>query len=306
MNGGKSKMRSESIDEVVLVKYLLGNLSESDQVKVEDRAFADADYLAALEASEADLIDNYVRGGLSQADRRAFEGQFLTSPNRRSKVEFARALARVAAESTDIQRPVSRQTFISLIRAWSPPLRFATAFAAVICIAGPLWLLLQNAAMRSRIAILENQRHNLETSQQALRRQLDEEQGRAAQSQKQQPTGIAPAVAALVLLPGLSRAETAAEELVLSPSAQIAHIEIQLEARDDYPRYRVELRTRRGEDVLSRGNLPRRRTTTGYAVSFDVPASALAAGEYELSLKGVTGSQAAVDIGYYYFGVRKQ
>ena len=92
-------MRSERADEKLLVKYLLGNLSEEEQVQVEDRAFADADYLGALEAAEADLIDAYVRGELSQSDRRGFERRFLTSPQRRSKVEFARALATIAAES---------------------------------------------------------------------------------------------------------------------------------------------------------------------------------------------------------------
>ena len=304
MNGGKSKMRSESIDEAVLVKYLLGNLSESDQAKVEDRVFADADYLAALEASEADLIDTYVRGGLSQPDRRAFEQRFLTSPNRRSRVEFARALARVAAESTEHQPQAAQRTFSSLIHGWSPALRFASAFAAVICIAGASWLIFQNAAMRSRMGIFESQRRDLETREQELRRQLAEEQSRV---QRQQPSANrVPAVVALMLVPGISRSETRVEQLVLPPSAQIAQIAIQLEARDYYPRYRAELRTRRGEDVLTQGNLPRRRTGTRYAVAFDVPTSALASGEYELSLKGIAGDGAAVDIGYYYFSVRKQ
>ena len=167
--------------------------------------------------------------------------------------------------------------------------------------------MVQNMAMRSRMAVLESQRHDLETREQGLRRQLGEEHSGnlAAQRQPQQSTSGAFAVASLVLVPGLSRAETRVEALVLTPSAQIAHIEIQLEARDDYPRFRAELRTRRGEEVLTRSNLPRHRTNTGYAVSFDVPTSALAAGEYELSLKWVD-HQAVVDIGYYYFGVRKQ
>jgi hypothetical protein len=38
----------------------------------------------------------------------------------------------------------------------------------------------------------------------------------------------------------------------------------------------------------------------------DVPSSALAAGEYELALKGLTPNQPESDIGYYYFAVRKQ
>jgi len=303
-------MRSERVDEVLLVKYLLGNLSEMEEVQVEDRAFADADYLGALEAAEADLIDSYVRGALSQPERRSFEQRFLTSPKRRSKVEFARALAKVTTESTVPELPTSRRGLIRLIRGWNPMLRFAAGVAAMICIAGPLWLVFHNAEMRSRMTVLESQQREFAKREHELRRQLAEEQSAAgmlaAQRRQQQLTGAAFPVPSLFLLPGLSRAETRVEQLVLTPSAQIAHIEIQLEARDNYPRFRAELRTRRGEEILTRGNLPRRRTSTGYAVSLDVPASALSAGGYELSLKGFANDQAVVNIGYYYFGVRKQ
>ena len=46
-------MRSERVDEMLLVRYLLGDLTEEEQAQVEDRAFEDAEYLGALEA-EAD------------------------------------------------------------------------------------------------------------------------------------------------------------------------------------------------------------------------------------------------------------
>jgi hypothetical protein len=59
------------------------------------------------------LIDTYVRGGLLESDRRAFERQFLNSTNRRRKVEFARALAVVAAGSLVPRqtRPSPRELF---------------------------------------------------------------------------------------------------------------------------------------------------------------------------------------------------
>src|SRR5436305_14897182 len=102
-------MRMGSVDETLLVQYLLGKLSEEKQAQVEDRAFADTDYRAALEAAEADLIDEYVRGELPPADRRSFESLFLASPQRRTKVEFARALAAVPVKPAPAPaRPRSR------------------------------------------------------------------------------------------------------------------------------------------------------------------------------------------------------
>src|SRR6516225_5119032 len=98
MSTGKSHMPAERIDEVLLRNYLLGKLSEEEQVQVEDRAFSDPEYLVAVEGAEADLIDSYVRGDLQSTDRRIFEGRFLTSPQRRRKVEFAKTLEQVTAE----------------------------------------------------------------------------------------------------------------------------------------------------------------------------------------------------------------
>ena len=300
-------MRSERVDEMLLVRYLLGDLTEEEQVQVEDRAFEDAEYLGALEAAEADLIDSYVRGELSQLERRGFERRFLTSPQRRSKVEFARALAMLAAESNAAglappERRSAGQSFLALIVGWNPVFQFAAGTAALICVTGGSWLMVQNAAMRSRVAALEARSRALESREQGLRNEL------VAHSQKQPSQAAAPpapVAASLVFLPGLTRAETRREQLVLSSTAQIAHIEIQLETRDNYPRFRAEIHTLSGEEILIRGNLLRRPTPAGYVVSFDVPASALPTGEYELALRGIAGGQPA-DVGYYYFRVQKQ
>jgi hypothetical protein len=217
-----------------------------------------------------------------------------------------------AAESVSSIRLSAWQSLVSLVRGWNPALQFAAGLAALICVAGASWITIENAAMRSRVAALEAQRRDLEIREQVLRRQLGEEQGRAgslaAQLNQQQSRAGAPPpmIASLVLLPGVSRATRRVDQLVLNPSAQLAHIEIQLEARDVFPRFNAELRTRRGEEALIRSNLARRRGGTGFVVSFDVPASALSAGEYELTLKGVPSDRPAEDIGYYYFSVQKR
>ena len=311
MTAGESQMPSQRGDEPLQVRYLLGNLPEDEQVQVEDRAFADRDYLGALEATEADLIDAYVRGELSQSDRRSFELRFLTSPERRRKVEFARALATIVAESRTPESQASRRPFfMSLFRGWSPVVQFAAGVAALICIAGGAWLVSENAAIRSRVAALEAERRDSEVREQSLRQRLVEEQNRAAalatQSRQPSEAARAPLVASLALMPGLSRAQTRVERLVLSPSVQIARMEIQLEPMDDYPRFRAELRTRSGEEVLSRSNLVGRRSGAGFVVSVDVPASALAAGDYELALKGIAVDHSSQDVGYYYFGVQRR
>ncbi len=305
-------MRTERVDEDFLLKYLLGTLPEEQQVQVEDRALSDAVYREALEAAEADLIDSYVRGELSPSDRRAFEQRFLASPQRRNKVEFARALARVSAEFSGAQalrpnRVFSWHILLSRIGTWNPALQLAGAMAVLLCVTGVSVLIVQNAGMRSRLSTLEAQRRESENREKALRQQLAEEQARAVQQPKQSPaerSGTTPLLASLVFVPGLARAERDVQELALNPSGQLARLEVQLESRDEFPRYRAELRTAAGDEVLIRGNLARYRSAAGFSVSLDVPATALAPGEYELALKGINGGQAS-DIGFYYFRVKR-
>ena len=284
---------------------------------MEDRAFADRDYMGALDAAEADLIDAYVSGELPPADRRAFERRFLTSPQRLGKVEFARALARVTSEAEPVAvrapQPAAWRSWLEPIRLWNPALRLAGAAIAVICVAGGTWLVIENEAMRSRVSVLEAQRRDLELRTNGLKQELSQAQtradGLAAQAQNRPNSSEGPRtplVASLVLMGGVSRAESRVEQLVVDRGAQIAQIKIQLEDRDDYPRFRAELRTRSGKEILALGDLARRRTGEGYMVSMDLPAGILATGEYELTLKGVRDGQEPQDIGYYYFRAVKR
>jgi hypothetical protein len=111
----------------------------------------------------------------------------------------------------------------------------------------------------------------------------------------------------LVFSPGLTRGNGPQAQLTLPPSAQIARFEMPLTMADEYPLYRAALRRRGGEEVLSWSNLRRRRTGSGYGVSVEAPASALAVDDYELALQAAGGDQAApVIIGYYYFRVQRR
>ena len=56
----------------------------------------------------------------------------------------------------------------------------------------------------------------------------------------------------------------------------------------------------------AQGGLSARPVRAGRAVTLNLPASILKAGEYELALKGVTDKGITEDIGYYYFDVLKK
>jgi hypothetical protein len=164
--------------------------------------------------------------------------------------------------------------------------------------------------MRSRVALLEGQQRALESRGADLQKRLASEQQRvgALSAQLEQGKGRSapelPQMASLALLAGISRSAGDSPTLVLKNGAQVARIELQLEPRDDFPRFRAELRTRSGEELLIRSNLVRHRSGAAYSVAFELPASALPSGEYELALKGIA-NDSPQDLGFYYFRVKQ-
>jgi hypothetical protein len=72
--------------------YLLGQLPDSERQAVEERYFANDEWFALLQATEDDLIDDYVRETLTLQDRKAFETAWLTTAQSSERVAFAREL----------------------------------------------------------------------------------------------------------------------------------------------------------------------------------------------------------------------
>ena len=192
-------MPDDPSSEALLVRYLLGDLPDQQQAEIEDRAFSDPEYLRNIQAVESDLIDEYVRGGLSKADRRHFEQRFSASAERRRKIEFARALAavtpefavspevtgstRFAAEAGNRNRvapvPLSwRPAVASLLRGFSAPARYAVAAAAALVLLGVSWLVVDSIRLRAQLDGLRAAEQSAEGRQQALEQQLTAERGR--------------------------------------------------------------------------------------------------------------------------------
>jgi hypothetical protein len=72
-----------------LRSYLLGRLPEADAQRLEERLLADQETFETLRGVEDDLIDDYARERLDEADRRSFLERYGAQ---RGRVGFARAL----------------------------------------------------------------------------------------------------------------------------------------------------------------------------------------------------------------------
>jgi hypothetical protein len=310
-------------------RYLLGELSEPEQVAIEDRAFEDQKVLEQILDVEQDLIDDYVSGDIPEETRRGFETHFLTSAERRKKIAFAKALAAVVNEkpapAIDVATGPSWRTRLAAFFT-RPVTAYSFAAASLLLFAVGAWLVVDTIRLRSEIAQLRT----AQESQTAQNRQLEQDLANARlrnqeliaksgtppqqtstpeiQRESPPPPTIptSPVVAVLSLLPGISRGSNSVPQLAIAKDVSLVRLQIGIDPRENYRRYRVELRTEKGQQVLARGNLLARVGSHNRNILLGLPASALGNGQYELALKGITESGATEDLGFYYFSVVKK
>ena len=328
-------MATELNSENLIARYLLGELSEEQQIEIEDRAFADKQYLASITAVENDLIDEYVRNELSGAERQRFEKKFLASAERRKRVEFARALAGVMEEQAVSKKIVVRKTeswtwldaIYAFINGLAPTARIAFVSAVPLLFIGAGYLFIETLRLRRELTELRAASQSQQNSQQQalqLERHRNEDLNAQLNQEKQQreqtdeslrelsEAGDAvnpaprPVIASLTLLPGLSRGGDDKPNLDVPADARLVRLQVGIDPEEQYKNFAVELRTLAGRQVWTRENLKARNRRGARAVGLALPATALKSGEYELKLRGVTESGAAEDVGFYYFNVRKR
>jgi hypothetical protein len=84
----------------LIERYLLGELSAAERIALENEYLVDGAKYDQICKIEDDLLDRYARGALSPADRERVERQYMTNPWRRRHLDFAKALAQVMDEES--------------------------------------------------------------------------------------------------------------------------------------------------------------------------------------------------------------
>jgi len=79
-------------DQAQIREYLLGNLSEAEQEKIEERLMLEDGLFDEFEVSKDELVEEYRAGELGQAERTWFEEHFLASAEGRQRRAFAVAM----------------------------------------------------------------------------------------------------------------------------------------------------------------------------------------------------------------------
>lgn len=325
-----------------MLNYLLGELPDDEQLRLEARFFTDDELYQQLLALEDELAYDYAAGGLSPEQRLKFERRFLETPQTRQKVELAGAVLDKAAETgarsaiaktLPATAPVTearRSLWQSLTAFFSfqPAMRFSLAAASALLLAGASWLFYQTIKLRSEVEQLEvaraaqEQQRKLQTAEERARldqltRQLEgerRERVRLEERLAQQRAQAAPdsdnqppssTFLSFILAPGLLRDSGGPKRLFIPANANSLRLQLELKSPGDYRSYRATLRreTPDGPELLSRDLTRPRSYASRRAIVLSLPTNLLVKGVYVLVLSGRTDGGEMEEIDDYYFDI---
>src|SRR5947209_9037861 len=144
----------------MMTSYLLGELSGSEQTRLEEHYFTDAQTFDQLAQLETELIDSYARGRLSPQMRERFERGYLINSDRRARLRFGEALAarldEIAASRVADRQGIGGaswwQRFSSSLRGGRRAFAFSLALALLLISSVSVWLFIQRRHLRQDLA----------------------------------------------------------------------------------------------------------------------------------------------------------
>ena len=290
-------MKKDVDNSALLTRYLLGELSEVEEVSVERRFFEDSDFLDELRSTERDLVDCYVRGEMTGKSVKRFEHRFLTEPERKSRVLFANVFARSIDRRQDRVKGAAALR-IKESRSWRSYVsgrarEFLTAAAVLASAVSTIFLLWT-------VTWWQASAPNVVTQQPAATETDPTPPVGPTVTQTEEPKPRA-SMPALILRPGRLRGEGGIR-LVIPAGVKVVPLVIQLRP-NDYVDYRVVLQTSDGGTLWQSGHLKadrRRRVSVGIPVGF------FGNREYSVVVNGRNQNGQEDDVDDYYFEVVRQ
>ena len=137
-------------DHDITRRYLLGQLTDDEEQKLEERLLIEDDFLREVELTKDELAQEYASGELTTKERQWLQKNFLASPEGKQKYEFAKTFDNYVQNHRG-QRQKSTSLIERVRNLFSQP-KFLTAVssAVVLVIAmGVYWQIQRTPAPRS-------------------------------------------------------------------------------------------------------------------------------------------------------------
>lgn len=272
-------------------RYLLGELSQEEASALESGYFSDDELFERLCAMETDLLDEYVRGELTDTERAVFEERLSGSPSLRARLESAKALSRGLEWSEPRTRPAAP-------RKWALP----AAAAAVLLLLAGIWLELERSRvlgevreLRGRQAALEDENRHLSTELAAVKAKPSEQSG--------VPVASSPGAAvSFMLASGLWREVSAANDFRAPRDAGAVLLVVPVSGEAGWL-YRVRIEDASGRLILEQQDLPPVPGKAGNVAVVATSPAGLPPGDYAVRLFRRRPASAYQDAGHLAFRI---
>lgn len=302
-----------SISDETIRRCLLGRAHPGEQARFEELLLVDDEMDKRVRLAEFELADDYCAGRLSTPEQQLFTSNFLVTEERGQKVAVSRALRKALSQrttETDSAQSQSRQSKAALrlriprlFRFDHPVVSMALAFTALALFAGLFWLLMKNPRVRQPVVVKRQATASPERKY-----------AHPAGSQSPSPTaesadpritstpGEPSSVASLILQSG-RQFDVKQTFRFAEPPAESDTVRLELFVESNAPTsYRAELLTAGGQLTTVASELRAVAENQQVKVVWDVPASLLKAGDYQVRLSGPSGGLKK-DVRRYYFRV---
>jgi hypothetical protein len=264
--------------------YLLGQLSEQDRRRVEERLLADDNFFEEVSIAEEELTEQYLDGSLGPREAKRFREHFLVTPERRQSLRFAKTLRRYVDEhethphyKQEVKRARPGDWLSNLFTGgrvrWAAP-ALVTALAVVLAYVA--WARFVGGRGDSPLTQEVARLNGPGSSPPAPAASLTLNSGRNRQSGEVKT--LAPTGAGVIQL-----------RLVVPP--------------DEYRDYAATLAAVGGPAIVSVNRLSRASSDGLEVVTLNLPARLLRRSDYEIELSGSADGTAHESVGVYFFRV---
>lgn len=273
-----------------LTDYLLGNLLEPEEIRLEEEYLANPDAQDKLLMVEDELVDAYLQGELSARERNQLEARFLASSRGGRKLGLAKSLMALARAQKPAPAPRPKQSLLFSMR-WA----FAAALLLLFVV---VWSVKQRVWQHPAPERAGGQQNPVNHPTPPV----------AQTSKPPSPTqnpgehNPYPAIAFIVLRP-ISRNVEQSPVVELPQGTQQVKVQLSLEA-DNHKSYKASLVGAADEVKWSKRHLKSESANSGRAVVLLLPAILLEKGEYTVLLG--PDEDSARPIAEYGFVVQKE
>jgi hypothetical protein len=277
-------------------RFLLGYLDEGERQLVAERLTTDADYLELVLQAESELMEDYLKGLLSEEERKRFGKYVLTNRQQVDQLNLTRALGAsamvpAAANSPPIvtkTKPADPYNLRGPGLSWAsiPHVKLSIAAIILVAICGTLVIILwrNNKSKINSTQSLSEELIKLNT-QQSLNANA-RNQGFIIGSLKG----------------GLVRDEQEIKAFTIPKTEELVQLRLQI-GSGDYQSFQAVLLTAENRELFTLPDLKATSIGGERMVVIYLPAKILTAGDYQLRLSGLTQNNQPMYLGRYNFRV---